>query len=116
VPHDDVTVPELVRRLEDVRRDCREDNTELRLVVDSKVSMERYQYENRAREDAYRQLADRIRAIEEARDLEQQKRREDEQRLTEKRAADRRLIFTAIIAPILMLFLQLYLSARGAGQ
>jgi CHASE3 domain sensor protein len=114
--HDEVTLGELIRRLDDVRLDCKEDTREVRLVLDTKVSMERYQLEQVSRDTAHRQLADRVRAIEEARDLEERQRREDAQRLADRRAADRRLIFTAIIAPILMLFLQLYLSARGAGQ
>lgn len=113
---DEVTTGEIIRRLEFIRQGCKEDTAELRMIVDTKVSMERYQLEQQAREEAHRQLMDRVKAIEEARDLEQQQRREDAQRLADRRAADRRLIFTAIIAPILMLFLQLYLSARGAGQ
>jgi CHASE3 domain sensor protein len=113
---DEVTLGEIIRRLEDVRLDCKEDTREVRLVINTKVSMERYQLEQLAREEAHRQLADRVRAVEEARDLEQHQRREDAQRLADRRAADRRLIFTAIVAPILMLFLQLYLSARGAGR
>lgn len=114
--HDEVTLGELIRRLEDVRQDCKEDTREVRLAMNTKVSMERYQLEQLAREEAHRQLADRVRAAEEARELEQQQRREDAQRTADRRASDRRLIFTAIVAPILMLFLQLYLSARGAGQ
>lgn len=113
---DEVTLGELIRRLDDVRLDCKEDTREVRLMLDAKVSMERYQIEQLAREGAMRQIADRVRAIEETRELEHQQRREDAQRLADRRAADRRLIFTAIVAPILMLFLQLYLSARGAGQ
>ena len=113
---DEVTLGELIRRLDDVRQDCKEDTREVRATLDTKVSMERYQLEQRAREEAHRQLVERIKAIEEAREQEQQQRREDAQRIADRRAADRRLIFTAIIAPVLMLFLQLYLSARGAGQ
>jgi hypothetical protein len=113
---DEVTLGELIRRLDDVRLDCKEDTREIRLIIDTKVSMERYQLEQQSREEAHRQMLDRVKAIEEARDLEQQQAREDAQRAADRRAADRRLIFTAIIAPILMLFLQLYLSARGAGQ
>lgn len=112
----EVTLGEIIRRLEDIRLDCKEDTRELRLIIDLKVSMERYQLEQLARDESQRQLADRVRAMEEARDLEQQRRREAEQRSDDRRAADRRLIFSALVAPILMLFLQLYLSARGAGQ
>jgi hypothetical protein len=113
---DEVTLGELIRRLDDVRLDCKEDTREVRLVLDTKVSMERYQLEQLAREESLRLLADRVKALEDARDAEQQQRREEDQRAADRRAADRRLIFTAIIAPVLMLFLQLYLSARGAGQ
>lgn len=113
---DEVTLGELIRRLDDVRVDCKEDTREVRIMLDTKVSMERYQLEQLARDTAHRMLADRVKAIEEARDQELHQRREDTQRIADRRAADRRLIFTAIIAPILMLFLQLYLSARGAGQ
>lgn len=114
--HDEVTVGEIMRRLEAVRQDCREDTQELRGQLDFKVSMERYQLEQLAREETYRLLAGRILTIEEARERETQQRREEAQRLADRRATDRRLILTAMVAPILMLFLQLYLSARGAGQ
>lgn len=112
---DEVTLGELVRRLEDVRQDCKEDTRELRSFTDTKVSMERYQLEQMARDETLRQIIERIKTIEEARDQEARKRREDEQRLADRRAADRRLIFSALVAPIIMLFLSLYLSARGAG-
>ena len=113
---DEVTLGELIRRLDDVRMDCKEDTREVRVTLDTKVSMERYQLEQLARDEAHRQLMERVKAMEDARDQEQQQRREEAQRLADRRAADRRLIFTAIIAPVLMLFLQLYLTARGAGQ
>ncbi len=113
---DEVTVGEIMRRLEAVRQDCREDTQELRSLLDFKVSMERYQLEQLAREEAYRLLVSRVLAVETAREREAQQRRDEAQRLADRRAADRRLILTAMIAPILMLFLQLYLSARGAGQ
>lgn len=111
----EVTLGEVMRRLDDVRQDLKEDIRQLTRILDTKVSMERYQLEQQSRDEMARQIIARIQAIEEARDQEQQRRREDEQRLADRRAADRRLIFTAIIAPILMLFLTLYLSARGAG-
>lgn len=113
---DEVTLGELIRRLDDVRADCKEDTREIRLMLDTKVSMERYQLEQQSRETVHHLLSERVKAIEEARQQEQRKRQEDDQRLADRRAADRRLIFSALIAPILMLFLTLYLSARGAGQ
>ena len=115
MPHE-VTLGEVMRRLDDVRLDLKEDIRQLQQMLDTKVSMERYQFENVARDEALRQVLERIRSSEEAREQEQRQRREDEQRLADRRAADRRLIFSALIAPIIMLFLTLYLSARGAGR
>lgn len=113
---DEVTLGEVMRRLDDVRQDLKEDIRQLTRLLDTKVSMERYQLEQQARDEMARQVLVRIQAMEDARDQETRRRREDEQRLADRRAADRRLIFTAIIAPILMLFLTLYLSARGAAS
>lgn len=112
---DEVTLGEVMRRLEDVRQDVKEDIRQLRQTLDTKVSMERYQLEQLARDETLRQIVERVKSIEDSRDRETQRHREDEQRLTDRRAADRRLIFSALIAPILMFFLTLYLSTRGAG-
>lgn len=112
---DEVTLGEVMRRLDDVRQDLKGDIRQLTRLLDTKVSMERYQLEQQARDETARQTLARIQAIEEAREQEHQRRRDDEQRIADRRAADRRLIFTAIIAPVIMLFLTLYLSARGAG-
>lgn len=113
---DEITLGEMIRRLEDVRQDCKEDTREIRAVIESKVNMERYQLEQQARDETIRAVLERIKSIEEARDQEARQQREDAQRLADRRAADRRLIFSALIAPIIMLFLTLYLSARGAGS
>lgn len=114
--HDEVTLGELIRRLEDVRTDCKEDTRELRQAIQTRVSMERYQLEQLSRDETMRRILERITSIEDARAQEARQRREDEQRLADRRAADRRLILSALIAPIIMLFLTLYLSARGAGS
>lgn len=113
---DEITLGELVRRLEDVRQDCKEDTRELRAVIETRVSMERYQLEQMARDETVRAILERVKTIEEARMQESRQQREDAQRLADRRASDRRLIFSALIAPIIMLFLTLYLSARGAGS
>ncbi|MFF7881077.1 hypothetical protein ACH40F_07630 [Streptomyces sp. NPDC020794] len=102
---DDPTLGEVMRRLEDVRQDLKEDFRELGTRLDSKVSMERYQLEQVARDDALKLLAERVRGMEDAaREKEKQ------------RAADRRLIFTALIVPVLIVLLQAYLAAKGAGS
>lgn len=109
------TLGEVMRRLEDVRTDLKEDFRELGTRLDSKVSMERYQLEQQARDTAAALALERIKAIEGAREQEEKDRRAEAQKLADRRAADRRLAFTAIIAPVLMLLLTVYLSTRGAG-
>jgi cytochrome c-type biogenesis protein CcmH/NrfG len=113
---DEVTLGEVMRRLDDVRLDLKEDIRQMRTIIDTKVSMERYQLEQLARDEMARQILAEVQAIKDARESEKERRRLDEQRAADRRAADRRLIFTAIIAPVLMLLLTLYLSARGAGS
>jgi hypothetical protein len=112
---DDPTLGEVMRRLEDVRQDLKEDFRELGTRLDSKVSMERYQLEQLARDDAMKLLVERVRGIEDAREQEVRTRHEEAQRIADRRAADRRLIFTALIAPVLLLVLTVYLNAKGAG-
>ncbi|QIP87645.1 hypothetical protein GLX30_30500 [Streptomyces sp. Tu 2975] len=109
------TLGEVMRRLEDVRTDLKEDFRELGSRLDSKVSMERYQLEQVARDEALRVIVERVKSIEDAREQEERDRRDEAQRLADRRAADRRLIFTAIIAPVLMLLLTVYIQTQGAA-
>jgi len=102
---DEPTLGEVMRRLEDVRTDLKEDFRELGVRLDSKVSLERYQLEQQARDEASKQIIERVKALEGAtREKEQQ------------RAADRRLIFSALIVPILMVLLTVYLQTKGAAS
>ncbi|MFF8408968.1 hypothetical protein [Streptomyces omiyaensis] len=104
-----------MRRLEDVRQDLKEDFRELGTRLDSKVSLERYELEKLARDESLRLLAERVAAIEAAREAEQEQKRLDAQKLAERRAADRRLLLTALVAPVLLLLLSVYIQTRGAG-
>lgn len=101
---DDPTLGELARRLEDRLGDVRDDIRQLGIRIDGRVSLERYQIEQAQREDVLKQLLERIKGIEDAR------KEQDKQR-----AADRRLIFSALIVPVLLVLLQVYLTTRGAG-
>ncbi|MFB6937599.1 hypothetical protein [Streptomyces chartreusis] len=112
---DEPTLGEVVRRLEAVHQDLKEDFRDVAGRLDGKVSIERYQYEKEAAAERERLLTERVRAIEEARAKEQEEKQRAEQQLADRRAADRRLIFSALIAPVLMLLLTLYLTSRGAG-
>ena len=107
---------ELARRLEAVHIDLKEDFRELAKRLDAKVSLERYELERRNRDEVHVQMMERIAAIEEARVQEQRQADADRRAAEERRRSDRRLAFTALIAPVLLILLQAYLAARGASS
>lgn len=106
---------ELARRLEAVHQDLKEDFRELAKRLDAKVSVERYEIERRNRDDFHTQLLQRIVAIEEARDQEKRDAEQERRKRDDERRSDKRLVFSCLAAPILLLLLQAYLAARGAG-
>lgn len=112
---DEPTLGEVVRRLEHVHLDLKEDFRDLAGRLDSKVSMERYQLEQQAAQDRERALTERLRALEEAREQERQDAEDERRRAADRRRADRRLLFTALIAPVLIVLLQVYVNSQGAG-
>lgn len=112
---DEPTLGEVVRRLEAVHADLKEDLREYGARLDGKVSMERYQLEQQAGQDALRLLVERVTGIEEARATAARQAEADRRAADDRRRSDRRLAFSALVAPVLMLLLQLYLSSRGAG-
>lgn len=100
-----VTIGELARRFDDRFADMRDDVKAIGERIDSRVSLERYQLEQQARDKDFKELTERIKALEEAgREKERQ------------RQADRRLIFSALIVPVLLVILTVYLQAKGAGS
>jgi ferric-dicitrate binding protein FerR (iron transport regulator) len=113
---DDPSNGELARRLQAFHDDIKEDFRDLAKRLDAKVSLERYEFERRAADDVHRQVIERVAAIEEARMQEQRQADADRRTAEDRRRADRRLAFTALIAPVLLLLLQTYLSARGASS
>ncbi|MGW1102698.1 hypothetical protein [Streptomyces sp. NPDC002540] len=113
---DDPTLGEVNRRVEVGFADVKEDLQNLAARLDSRVSMERYQLEQAARDKELKDILERIRAIEEARREEERQREADQRAAIAQRAADRRLILTSLIVPVLLILLQVYLSTRGAGS
>ncbi|MFB7548603.1 hypothetical protein [Streptomyces sp. NPDC056154] len=113
---DDPTLGEVNRRVEVGFADVKEDLQNLAARLDSRVSMERYQLEQAARDKELKDILERIRAIEEARREEERQREADQRAAIAQRAADRRLILTGLIVPVLLVLLQVYLSTRGAGS
>jgi hypothetical protein len=107
---------ELARRLEAAHQDLKEDFRELAKRLDAKVSLERYDLERRNRDEVHVQMTERIAAIEEARRREAEQAADDRRTAAAQRASDRRLIFSALIVPVLIVLLQAWLTARGAGS
>lgn len=113
---DEPTLGEVKRRVEAGFEDVKEDIRNLVAALDRRVSMERYQLEKESRDKEVRELLERIRGIEEARRKEAEQREADRRTASAQRAADRRLILTGLIVPVLLVLLQVYLSAKGAGS
>jgi hypothetical protein len=61
-------------------------------------------------------MMERIAALEQARTEEQRQADAERRAAEDRRRSDRRLVFTALIAPVLLLLLQAYLAARGASS
>lgn len=112
---DEPTLGEIVRRLEAVHADLKEDVRELGSRLDSKVSMERYMIEQRARDDSHKHLAERVSGLEEGREREREQRDRERQEEADRRRTDRRLVFTALIAPIVVVLVQTWLATKGVG-
>lgn len=102
---DEPTTSELMRRLEDVRTDLKEDLQSVAARLDGKVSADMLALQQQAQDDRAAMLADRIKAIEDGHKEQQNQ-----------RAADRRLILTALVVPVLLVLLAAYLATRGAGS
>lgn len=109
------TLGEVVRRLEAIHQDLKEDLREYGTRLDKKVSIERYELERRAADEVHRQVIERVAAIEAARSREQQEVEQERRKREDERRADRRIVFSCLAAPILILLLQMYLAAKGAG-
>ncbi|MDT0270246.1 hypothetical protein RM844_28645 [Streptomyces sp. DSM 44915] len=102
---DEPTLGEVARRLADVHADLKEDLHQLAGRLDGKVSLDIFELRMKTLEKDIAEAAARAAAVE-AGQAERDRRR----------AADRRLAFSALVAPVLLLLLQVYLSARGAGS
>ncbi|KOU62098.1 hypothetical protein ADK57_25660 [Streptomyces sp. MMG1533] len=98
-----------------MRIDLKDDFRELVGRLDAKVSVERYEIERRNRDDVHVQMMERIAAIETERQQEKREAEQERRKQEDQRRSDKRLILTGLIVPVLLVLLQVYLSARGAG-
>ena len=112
---DEPTLGEVVRRLEAIHADLKEDLREYGARLEKKVSVERYDVERRTADDVHRQVIERVAAIEAERVQEKREAEAERRKREDERRADRRLVFSCLVAPVLLLILQAYLAARGAG-
>jgi hypothetical protein len=101
---DDPTTGEVVRRLEDVRQDLKEDLHGVVALVAQKVDTEILRLGQQAQDERHTALVGRVAK------LEEQAAEKDRQRQT-----DRRLIFFSLVVPVLLLAIQLYNANRGGS-
>jgi hypothetical protein len=113
---EDPSNAELAHRIEAMRLDLKDDFRELAKRLDAKVSVERYELERRAADAVHVALIERVAAIEAARAQEKRDADVERRKVEDQRRADKRLIFSALIVPVLIVLLQVYLSSRGAGS
>lgn len=102
---DEPTLGEVARRLSAVHADLKEDLGQQAVRLDGKVSTEVFELRMKALERDITIVTANIAEIEAA--------QQDRER---RRASDHRLILTALVAPVLLLLLQVYLSTQGVGS
>ncbi|MET8401379.1 hypothetical protein [Streptomyces sp900116325] len=100
---DDPAIGEVVRRLEDVRQDLKEDIHGVVALVDKKADAEIMRMGQEAQDERHTTLSGRVAK------LEEQGAEKDRQRQN-----DRRLIFFSLVVPVLLLAIQLYNANQGA--
>ncbi|MDX3689962.1 hypothetical protein PV726_06340 [Streptomyces europaeiscabiei] len=101
---DDPTTGEVVRRLEDVRQDLKEDIHGVVGLVNQKVDAEILRLGQQAQDERHTAVVGRVAK------LEQQLEEKDRQR-----QMDRRLIFFSLVVPVLLLAIQLYNANKGGS-
>ncbi|MFB7225246.1 hypothetical protein [Streptomyces sp. NPDC056227] len=101
---DEPTLGEVVRRLEDVRQDLKEDIHGVVSLTDKKADAEIVRLGQQAQDERHTALVGRVAK------LEEQAAEKDRQRQN-----DRRLIFFSLIVPVLLLAIQLFNANKGGG-
>ncbi|MFJ2006984.1 hypothetical protein [Streptomyces chartreusis] len=100
----DPTPGEVVRRMDDVRQDLKEDIHGVVGLVGQKVDAEIYRLGQEAQDERHTVVVARVAK------LEQQLEEKEKQR-----QADRRLIFFSLVVPVLLLAIQLYNANKGGS-
>lgn len=106
---------ELARRIDAGFGDLKEDMRDLAKRLDSKVDTGTLALQQQAQDERHAALAGEVKSIRDARQKEAEDKQLEGRAREVQRAADKRLIFTALVAPVLLLLLQVYLATKGAG-
>ena len=100
---DEPTTGEVVRRLEDVRQDLKEDIHGVVALVNQKVDAEILRLGQEAQDERHTAVVARVAKLQQAEEKDRQ------------RQADRRLIFFSLVVPVLLLAIQLYNANKGGS-
>jgi ferric-dicitrate binding protein FerR (iron transport regulator) len=112
---DEPTNGELARRLDAGFEDLKDDMRTLAGRLDTKVDASLLALQQQAQDDRHAAAVNRITEIEKARERETQQRQQDQREMENRRAGDKRLMLTALVAPLLLLLLQVYLASKGSS-
>lgn len=112
---DEPTNGELARRLDAGFDDLKEDMRTLAGRLDTKADTSLLALQQQAQDDRHAAAVARIAAIEQAREREAQQKQTEQRELETRRAGDKRLMLTALVAPLLLLLLQVYLASKGSS-
>lgn len=112
---DEPTNGELARRLDAGFDDLKEDMRTLAARLDTKVDSSLLALQQQAQDDRTAALVARVTAIEDDRAREAERRQQEQRELENRRAGDKRLIMTALVVPLLLLLLQVYLASKGSN-
>lgn len=112
---DEPTNGELARRLDAGFEDLKDDMRALTARLDTKVDSSLLNLQQQAQDDRLAAVATRVAAIEGDRARELERRQQEQREMENRRAGDKRLILTALVVPLLLLVLQVYLASKGSS-
>ena len=112
---DEPTNGELARRLDAGFEDLKDDMRAITARLDTKVDASLLALQQQAQDDRHQALETRVTAIEGDRTREAERRQQEQRELETRRAGDKRLILTALVVPLLLLLLQVYLASKGSN-
>lgn len=111
---DEPTNGELARRLDAGFEDIKEDVRTLATRLDTKVDSTLLELQQMTQDERHEALVLRVAQIEAERVREAERRQQEQREAELRRASDKRLILTALVVPLLLTLLQVYLASKGS--